>query len=555
MKNMKLTILLLFVSVMMASAQQLNYPLSYTMSNSLDAQAATRGLRLHSSFRPIKQSDWKEQLQAVDSSIYHNGRFRSMIENRRHPAVLRSIFSHDMLRVDSANFHLAVNPILNCDIGKDRISDSAFTIFSRGIEFKGSLGKNFSFYSNIIENQSYYPNYINKYIKQHSVVPGQGMYKLIKTTIDSLAIKQGKDTTQGFDFSSASGYISYSPSENINVQLGNTKNFIGNGYRSLLLSDNTYNYPALKFTFDYKGFRYVWMLTEFQNFEGKYYNYHTKKHGSFMYLNWNPNWRFEMGLFESSIWKTSGTNYTKRFPFGFFNPVILTHALQYGLGGEHNVMLGTNVRLNPDHFSQLYGQLIIDDITTSKLSESGYFHNKLGYQIGGKIFDAFRNKLAYTTLFLQLEYNQVQPYTYASTIPYQSYSNENQPLAHPLGSGFKEWVGIANLRFRDFFAEIKYTNAQQVYNEKGQNYGSSIFVSDLKAVNGMESSGHTIGNGTVQKIINQNIILGYTINYRYLLQVYIKVDKRTYNIPGYSQKLDFVSFGLRTNLENYYFDF
>jgi len=546
MKNLLLTLAILSLFAVSLDAQQLNYPLSYPMANALDAQAAARKINIHTSFKPIRQSEWKTEQTDVDSSLYHTRRFGNKIDQSKHPVLWRSAFTHDVVRIDSANYHLALNPIFNSDMGKDRITDSVFTVFSRGLEFKGNLGTNFSFYTNFIENQTYYPNYIDRYIRLQSVVPGQGMYKLIK---------KGADTTAGFDFFSASGYISYSPVESLNIQLGNTKNFIGNGYRSLLLSDNTYNYPSLKFTYDYKDFRYVWMLTEFLDFQGKYYNYHTKKHGSFMYLNWSPNWRFEWGLFESAIWKTSGTGYTKRFPFGFFNPVILTHAMQYGLDGENNVMLGTNMKFNPGKFSQIYGQLIVDDIDASKLSTSGYFHNKLGYQIGGKIFDVFRNKLENLNLFLQLEYNQVQPYTYASVNSFQAYSNENQPLAHPLGSGFKEWVGIANLRFHDLFVEMKITSAQQVYNSNGANYGSSVFLSDLTAVNGMQSTGNMVGNGPEAKIQNKNITFGYTINYRYLLQVYVKVDQRDYEIPGLSKKVDFVSFGLRTNINNYYFDF
>ena len=55
----------------------------------------------------------------------------------------------------------------------------------------------------------------------------------------------------GKDYSSVSAYISYSPWSFLNIQAGHGKHFIGNGYRSLLLSDNAFNYPYLKLLFNY----------------------------------------------------------------------------------------------------------------------------------------------------------------------------------------------------------------------------------------------------------------------------------------------------------------
>ena len=42
---------------------------------------------------------------------------------------------------------------------------------------------------------------------------------------------------------------SWTPARWVNVQFGNGKQFVGNGYRSVLLSDNAFNYPYLKFSF------------------------------------------------------------------------------------------------------------------------------------------------------------------------------------------------------------------------------------------------------------------------------------------------------------------
>jgi hypothetical protein len=73
----------------------------------------------------------------------------------------------------------------------------------------------------------------------------------------------------GLDFFNVAGHITFSPIEEITVQFGHDKNFIGNGYRSLILSNdaapNTFlklNTKAWKFNYmnlyllhtDSKGF-------------------------------------------------------------------------------------------------------------------------------------------------------------------------------------------------------------------------------------------------------------------------------------------------------------
>src|SRR5690606_25152298 len=54
-------------------------------------------------------------------------------------------------------------------------------------------------------------------------VPGYGFYKPFKTN--------------GVDYFDARGYITFNVAKYIDVQFGYDKNFIGNGYRSLFLSD------------------------------------------------------------------------------------------------------------------------------------------------------------------------------------------------------------------------------------------------------------------------------------------------------------------------------
>ena len=44
----------------------------------------------------------------------------------------------------------------------------------------------------------------------------------------------------------ASAYLSVSPNERVNIQMGTGKHFVGEGHRSLLLSDVAFNSPFLR---------------------------------------------------------------------------------------------------------------------------------------------------------------------------------------------------------------------------------------------------------------------------------------------------------------------
>ena len=55
----------------------------------------------------------------------------------------------------------------------------------------------------------------------------------------------------------ANGHVSYQTSKHFNFQFGHGKHFIGDGYRSMLLSDNSFNYPYLKITTDVWKVSYV----------------------------------------------------------------------------------------------------------------------------------------------------------------------------------------------------------------------------------------------------------------------------------------------------------
>ena len=149
------------------------------------------------------------------------------------------VFFDHLIHIKSktGKYEFKVDPLLNIELGKaeyDTTKSQRISTNTRGFIASGSIGKNFYFETLFSENQSKFPIYISNFNNQTKIVPGQGRYKVFKIT--------------GYDYAFSSGFISYQPIKKLNIQVGHGKQKIGNGYRSLLLSDNAFNYPYIRIT-------------------------------------------------------------------------------------------------------------------------------------------------------------------------------------------------------------------------------------------------------------------------------------------------------------------
>ena len=269
---------------------------------------------IHTGFKPLN-SDYLSEYFNADSLIYNYGRDSVILQKIKSPVLnwfWRKLRTEDFLVVDTTDFYLAISPLINVFEGhvKGIDSDSLYGQNTRGVMVKGNIGKKLSFYSDFFENQSFYPDYINDYIQQHHVAPGQGRIRNFKQT--------------GYDYSSAQGYIVFTPYKFLSFQAGHYKNFIGEGYRSLLLSDASFSYPFVKTTLSWKKFQYINMLTAHQEvsmIDSRLLAYQ-RKHGSFNYLNYIIHPNVQVGLFEAVMWKTTDSDGNNHFSINYFNPVI-----------------------------------------------------------------------------------------------------------------------------------------------------------------------------------------------------------------------------------------
>src|SRR5690606_34138738 len=115
--------------------------------------------------------------------------------------------------------------------------------------------------------------------------------------------------------------------------------------------------------------------------------------------------------------------------------------VEHQLGTPDKVMLGTDFKWAVFPSMQLYGQFALDEFVFRGFFEidgKKSSRNKHGLQLGYK----YINFMDISNLDLQLEYNQVRPYTYEEKFDYQSFSNYRTPLTHPRGANFQEVVAL-----------------------------------------------------------------------------------------------------------------
>jgi hypothetical protein len=544
----KLVLLFFFIPVLLTAQQ--NLPLNREWSLDHEKNPEQDSGVLHSCFKPYIVSPQHSQKNKTTSLLY------------------RKIKKESLLIVnDTADkFYLTLDPLFNLEAGKDLANAIEKEVYknTRGFLVRGHIGEKFVFESSFYENQATYIHYIEQYISStntlfpqvanysYNVIPGQGRAKGFKT---SALLRGAGFKENGYDYAMASGYVSYSPIKLFNIQIGHGKHFVGDGYRSLLLSDNAFNYPYARLTTTFKNIQYTNLYTSFMNLTNGgdkippgIERLFQKKIGSFQLLSASFWKRLNIGIFQGMIWEAADSTNRQHVNFNTFDPVIGVNALSYGLHNKNNVLLGLTLKLKITRSFSLYGQYMLDDLNSKdKMSD---LRNKYGYQAGFKYLDAFTVK----NLVIQGEYNTVRPYAYASANPEQSYTHYNQALAHPLGANFNEWIGILNYRVHDFFTEIKINYAKKGTDSLFANFGGNIFNSDSYTSVPAGGQMHTT-QGVSATIVYQDIHIGYLINPVTNLNIVIGVSNRMEEVQGKTANTQFVYVGLRTSLANFYYDF
>ena len=320
-------------------------------------------------------------------------------------------FEDDFLQFSSDIHTITVNPILHFQrtyVRSDKDAelnyfkrqykngehdgDKFYFLNTRGFEAFGRLGKRIYFNTEFYENQARYPRYEDSIINVMRGIPGQGFGKAFKV--------DGKDWAMVF------GHISVDVNKHLTLTLGNGKNSIGSGYRSVILSDLSFNYPFLRADLQFGKFYYYVLWGYMQSDHWSYFSTHETgeshyKYASYHVAGWKPNNQLELSVVEGVMWKN--TNKDNVYKYGpnamMFVPVIGLPLASYGFNDDNRVQIGFDVNYTPIKYIKLYGQY-----NYQGKNRTYNAHDFYGYQIGLHWFDLAFDNIKGLKSHLQLEF-------------------------------------------------------------------------------------------------------------------------------------------------------
>jgi hypothetical protein len=445
--------------------------------------------------------------------------------------ILKTFYKNkaNAIEINNKDFFLAVNPMLSVQLGKESNNDNHVYVDTRGITIRGMIAKRIGFSSSISDNQERGPSYFNSRVNEFGAVPGVGFYKPFKTT--------------GYDYFDGRGYITFNAAKFIDFQFGYDKNFIGDGYRSLFLSDNGNSYLFFKINTKIWKLNYQNLFMELMpvgkapsSIGGD--NLLARKYAAMHHLSMNATKWLNIGLFESIVFGR-----VDHFDFQYLNPIIFLRHLEGTVGSPDKAFLGLDFKANALHTLQFYGQLLVSEFHTHEITKNdGYWANKYGYQLGVKYIDAFK----IDNLDLQLEVNRVRPFTYQHSDSLANYSHYNQPLAHPLGSNFNEIIAIAKYqpcpKWNITGRIVYYKHGRD---SSGVNYGGNVMESYTTRPG---DYGFFIGSGNEEKVLNAALQVSYELRQNLFLEGSLIL--RNYKLQSVSSSTNstIALFGIRWNM-------
>lgn len=531
-----LLVLLMEMAFLHSQAQPVVLPFDHLSQQQFEAYQLQKGKTLDAAttVKPL-----------VGTSAYLEWRADSSLHRRPKPSnwYARKWFREHLVdRGEPDKWSLQLDPVVDLAYGASMAEGKMIWFNTRGLRLSGTLGKKISFASNIFENHAAVPGYIDSFVRVAGVMPGMGM-----------ARKKGS----GWEYYTATSQITYQPSEQFNVQVGQGRQFVGEGYRSMLLSDVAFPMPYLRMQARVGPLHYTYWIMQMMDLQAPMIHWtlgHRQKYAAMSFLNWEITEAIQFGVFQSVIWQADDPAGRRPFPWQYLNPLIFFRPVQFSSGSEGNLLLGANAKIRLNRRTFAYGQLMLDELYVREfLRQSGAIINKYGGQLGIKTYAPAGIK----GLFALAEYNGARPFTYSHWTTLSNYAHYNQPLAHPGGANLHELVGMVNYQSpKGWYLNNRLIWRKTGLDTAGLNFGGDIFESYLTGFPGPNNGfGIPIGYGKPAQVWQFEWAFGRVLNPASNLHLELKYIYRSGLEPYTGGRTHWLMLNLRTRLQNLYYDF
>jgi hypothetical protein len=522
MKKIFTSILLLVLTGGIVKAQSVYQPYSYQFYQKLNEDVYSTKTRFHSSLKPFFGDDslLKHHYDSLMNSI---GDFKGRF------------FSEHQIDVKGSNSTFYADLLPDFNLSRDFSGKKNTSFGSLGLQVGGTFGNQFSYNVSAYENRAQLPEYLATYTNQVGIARGQAYGSLYGSE---------------YRWSYITALVSYTPSKYFNITAGRDKTFIGDGYRSELLSDYASPYPFFKVTATLGNVKYMAMWAYMDDpLSARVDNSDRKKFAVFHYLDWNVSNRLSFGFFDSIIWGAKDdAGHQRGFDFTYVNPLIFLRPVEASNGSPDNALLGFTGKYKISDGVTAYAQFALDEFESSSFfSSNGSSRNKYGWQVGLRGANLFAVK----GLNYLLETNNVKPYTYSERSSVQNYTENGEPLAHPWGANFREVVGLLNYSYKrfDFSGEADYGHYGLDIN--GQNYGKDLFQ---LYIDPSRQTGNYTGQGLTTNMVFLEGKIAYLINPKYNLRIELGGLYRSEKNSQFNDKTGMLTLGIRSSFRSIYND-
>ncbi|MBB5622555.1 hypothetical protein HDE69_003633 [Pedobacter cryoconitis] len=489
-----------------SNAQLIYQPYSYQFYQKLNKNVYSASENSHTSLKPYLISD---------SSVMrplHDSLMNSPASTIHRSWVHRKLFDEHLIDVKNKDYTFYLDFLPDFQLGREFNGSKTTWLNTRGYQAGITIGQKFFIYTSGFENQAQFSNYELNYTRRTGMVPGQ-------------AYSKDPSPTKPIDWSYVTALIGYKVNNSLTVELGQDKTFIGDGYRSLLLSDFAAPYPLLRLRVNLgKKVQYTAMwsymqdqyATEFNSF----YN-NRRKWGAFHYVDWTINKNASLGFFNALIAEEADDQGKGHgFDLNYINPILFSSGLRPSGTTPDHTLIGFNGKYKVLKNTTVYGQLVFDQAPAQTNK------NKNAWQLGFRGTDLFKvSRLNYL-----VEYNTATPNTYTySAHPIVNYSQLSESLAHPLGSDFREWLSIINYSINKFDFQGQLNYARYGIDQSGQRLATSMRFAEGK--------------------------VAYLLNPKYNLRLEVSGLIRQEKNNLTDSKTSMITFGLKSSFRNLYHDF
>ncbi|MEZ2338045.1 gliding motility protein RemB [Mucilaginibacter sp. RCC_168] len=524
---------ILLLSTQISNAQSVYLPQSYLLYQKFNGDIYSIKTSFHTSLRPF----------LIDSVI--NGTYDSVmnigVSDQRKTWLSRKLFNEHLFDIQTKDYTFYGDVIADLSVGRDFSGKRSTYLNARGFQFGGTVGTKFSFYTSGFEDQAKFPDYYNDVVNANGFIPGQAYARHYNG--------QKQDSQ---DWSYVTAIASYTPIKQLNITLGQDKMFVGDGYRSLLLSDYAANMPLLRVTANLGKVQYMMAWAYLEDLKALKFDQlgsNRRKWALFHYVDWNVSNRVSLGFFNALITPEADDQGNRRgFDVNFINPLVFSSGLGSSGSPKDNVFMGFTGKYKVFDKTAIYGQLLLDRFKFNNFFSGNNLDNTNGVQLGIRGADIFKvERLNY--LF---EFNTVKPNTYTNTNTLNNYTFFGDPLAHPFGANFREFLGIINYsigRF-DFQGQLDYGKYGLDANETDNN-GKLLTKPYPVTPNPTPVIGQGIstqlyyGEGTVSFLVNPKTNLRIEIGGLYRQEKNSLSDNKT----------TLITFGVKSGFRNLYHDF